>query len=198
VAFLKIISIIILLTPSVSFAGRCRHTVPIRVDSLFNEKEMRVIHRAANRWERVSKNKICFDIKVVKIYEVEQWIYRRDGQSTIYSWKAEWQKKAAIEKHDCSPLKRYAACTVPGLSTTLSADIFVVRNVKFYNLITHELGHVFGIGHSPSPRDLMYKEIRTAGKGSTISPRDRKVLRCIIKTNKLLDWKNPCPYGRFK
>jgi hypothetical protein len=173
----------LLLIPDTSFAGKCVYNIPIRVDSLFSKKEVKVISKATRRWTRVSSGKICFNLKVININKAEALHYREDGLSTIYSGKDKWQQEAAAY-HSCVSFRRCIAFTVTDY-VALSSDIFIINSRSFYDLITHELGHLLGMKHSRNWKDIMFNEVKHP---SYITAADRRVLRCLIKRGELFNF----------
>ena len=60
-------------------------------------------------------------------------------------------------------------------SAILSAEILVYRNASSEADITHELGHVLGLGHSPRRGDIMY----ATPTAQSFSPAEAAVLRAM-------------------
>jgi len=56
-------------------------------------------------------------------------------------------------------------------------DIAIWTAAAFVSILLHEMGHALGLtGHSPHPRDVMYKYV-TQETRARLTPRDRTTLR---------------------
>jgi hypothetical protein len=194
--FKTLIGITLFLIPAYSLGkNKCRKTIILRVDDRFTKKQQKIIHKATRIWYKLSKRQICFTIEETTIGRHEKTNWRYDGFSTIYSGKYRWQREVA-SKEGCARKneEKCMAITLMGRPNGIGGDIFIVETRKFYALITHEIGHILGLSHSPNGADLMYKFI-SHGK---IKPtaHDRNAVECLLRNDKVAVWNNNCVYEK--
>jgi len=171
----------------------CEHRLQLRVDTAFTLDERADIVEAARRWNKASSGAICFTLSLARVDDTaERSRYRHDGVATVYSGRVAWQRHEAVrETGDIEFGNDILAYTVWEESpqqkrgVPLSADIFVFRRgrERFLTLVTHEIGHLLGLAHSPNPSDLMASPPSAHVDG--ISQEDRRVLQCLLRHGQL-------------
>jgi len=168
--------------------AECDYLVAIRMDKSFSKKQKDAVEKAAGLWYDASMKKICFLIVEADVSKPED--YSRDDVTTIYSGHYKWQIHAAINHGCLFSLDGCLGVTTPSKTHKPRHDIFLVRHEDFRMLVAHELGHVLGLNHSKSKKDLMFEDIRSApaklGKG------DMHMLKCLLDKKKLRSWDNNC------
>jgi hypothetical protein len=196
------ITILLLLLPlsscgQVSFAqnNKCESTLNLEVDSLFSKAERTEITKAIANWGVASGNRICFKV-TQRDTTNDKETFRSDGRFSIYSWRGSWQVKT-VTTVDRSPCPKRESC----LAVTIwehggrGSDVFMLtKDVSFFRAtMEHELGHVFGLKHTPVYDSIMFVQIR---RDKTIDKIDRKNLGCLLKTQTFLQNENDCVYTK--
>jgi hypothetical protein len=76
-------------------------------------------------------------------------------------------------------IRAYTRATYQGLELQGAQIIFCSFGVSRSATIGHELGHTFGLRHSPDERDLMYYQF-AQGRATTFGPRESLVMRLML------------------
>jgi predicted Zn-dependent protease len=177
--------------PDPTCVGRLR----LEIDSLFVPGEMAEILEAVSNWERASGGRMCVEV-VRRDASADSRSFQSDGRFAIYSWRGGWQVEAATTAED-SPCRTRASC----LGVTIwerggrTSDIFVLTGELAFMRATveHELGHMFGLGHTPVYESIMFRTIRP---DKAIGRIDRRNLGCLLETRAFLRNANGCNYVR--
>lgn len=166
-----------------TYSNKCWYKINIRVDKLFTEQERYLISAAFETWHTADR-RACFYLRNANV-ENEQNIYLNDDRITIYSCKKEWQRKFAINRHNCDPNE---GCL--GVVVKLGkSDMFLIRREYFKSLVIHEIGHILGLQHTQDIKDVMNETI----SGNTIlSNNDIRKLKCLIVNHNILTHPNNC------
>lgn len=172
--------------------GSCEWQLRMYADNSFTAAEASDMGLALLNWNRASGGRICFTLYWMLLNpEYEQRHYHSDGMRTFYSGTRKWHKREASS----------GVCRKPGSCAAVTvweskgdvADIFYFNRSRdgFRPLTEHEMGHVLGLDHSASERDIMYHRVGPK-VGNSISPGDRKQLRCLMNSGQIGAYKNPC------
>jgi hypothetical protein len=76
-------------------------------------------------------------------------------------------------------IRAYTRSTYQGMELQSAQIIFCTFGVSRTATIGHELGHTFGLRHSPDQRDLMYFQFGQA-RATTFGPRESLVMRLML------------------
>lgn len=141
------------------------------VDSSFTDEELSMIIESVEAWEQATDN--IASIKLTANFSI-------DGATCsilpfhciIRSLEADLETQEAIKKIN--------APSLVGWADNVSVHIIVDRidtSDKFINVVSHELGHHFGLGHSTSTSDIMYQSPQLTR--TPISEVDVKAFCCV-------------------
>jgi len=165
--------------------------VPLGIDNLFSGSERRDIIKAISNWEAASGNRICFQI-LWRDTANDKRSFKSDNRFTIYSQRRPWQVRSAttVGKNSCPRKSSCLGLTVWNDGGRAS-DIFVLaaKPPILRATIEHELGHMFGLGHSQTYESIMYP---TINKDKQIGVTDRRILGCLLETRTFLRSRNRC------
>ncbi len=76
-------------------------------------------------------------------------------------------------------IRAYTRSTYQGMELQGASIIFCSAGVARSPTIGHELGHTFGLRHSPDDRDLMFFQF-AQGRATTFGPRESLVMRLML------------------
>lgn len=76
-------------------------------------------------------------------------------------------------------IRAYTRSTYQGLELQAASIVFCSASVARSPTIGHELGHTFGLRHSPDERDLMFFQF-VQGRATTFGPRESLVMRLML------------------
>jgi hypothetical protein len=76
-------------------------------------------------------------------------------------------------------VRGYTRSTYEGLELRSAEIVFCDVNVSRSSTVGHELGHTFGLRHSPDDRDLMFQRF-VPGRATTFGPRESLVMRLML------------------
>jgi len=80
---------------------------------------------------------------------------------------------------DSATLRGYTRGTYQGLELVSAEVVFCSLGVARSPTVGHELGHTFGLRHSPDDRDLMYFQFSNR-RATTLGPREALLMRLML------------------
>ena len=76
-------------------------------------------------------------------------------------------------------IRAYTRSTYTGLELTTAQIVMCTMSVARSSTIAHELGHTFGLRHSPDERELMYFQFGSR-RAATFGPRESLLMRLML------------------
>jgi hypothetical protein len=77
-------------------------------------------------------------------------------------------------------IRAFASRTVRGGETVGGTVVFCTRDAAYASTVTHELGHTFGLQHSPNEREVM-ATFFTASRAADFGQRESLVMRLLLQ-----------------
>ncbi len=180
--------------PPAAAHSQCERLI-LEVDNLFTTSERSGITKGVAEWVAMSGGRLQVDL-LWRDTSGDAARFRSDGRFSVYSWRGKWQVAAATgaERSPCPTRESCLGVTVWEHGGGAS-DIFILTKDQKYMraLVAHELGHMFGLQHTPVYDSIMYRNIRPDKRVADI---DRKNLDCLLKTRTFLQNENDCVYTR--
>ena len=80
----------------------------------------------------------------------------------------------------CPGFRGYTSWRLSGSTITSASVVYCASDAPRSPTVVHELGHTFGLQHSPSTPDVMFPTF-VAARGETFTPRERLLMRLMLQ-----------------